>query len=324
MTLTTLGWDDRLTALFAEHADAGLVPGRVSRVDRTACQVLLAADAEPLTATAESLPAVGDWVALDGDRVAAVLPRHSALARQDPIKEMEQVVATNVDTVFVVASMGKAPNVRRIERTLALAWDSGAVPWVVLTKRELAADPDAYIEEVRVVAVGVEILAVSARTGEQMDRLHEPLRPNRTAVMIGASGVGKSTLANWLVGDEVLAVGDIREVDGKGRHTTTARQLLTVPSGGVLIDTPGLRSLGLWQADEGVAAVFADIIELAEGCRFRDCRHGAEPGCVVIGQVDPDRLDSWRALTEPPDPGERKRQARIAQKAVKAQYRTDT
>jgi ribosome biogenesis GTPase len=313
--LRRYGWDDTVAARFDEVAGPGRVPGRVTRVHRINCDVVTAAGeivARPHPRLAEdhgaSLPAAGDWVAVDepaaGDEpvIEAIVPRWSAISRRDPAdRASEQVLAADVDVVLVVHGLDQEPNLRRIERTLVLAHVSGAQPLVVLTKADLAADPDAAVAAVREIALDAEVIATSDVTGEGIDDVRARARPNRTLALIGASGTGKSTLINRLVGREVQETGGVREVDRKGRHTTTQRELVPLPGGGVLIDTPGLRGLGLWDADEGIALAFADIDELAASCRFRDCAHDTEPGCAVnaaidAGDLDARRLESYRRL----------------------------
>ena len=324
MLLHALGWNDRWSAHFAPYADAGLVPGRVVRVDRDRV-VVAVDDGADVVARARDLPGVGDWVALDGEAVAAVLPRVSALVRRDPGRPVAQVIAANVDVVFVVAVDPEA-NLRRIERTLAMVWESGAVPAVVLTKPDRCPDLDDQVSAVRSVALGVDVYVVNGLTGDGVD----DLRGDRTAVFVGQSGAGKSTVTNWLLGSGAdppalaLATAEVREGDRKGRHTTTARHLVVVPGGGVVIDTPGMRALATWDVREGATAVFVDIDELADGCRFRDCRHDAEPGCAVVGVIDADRLRNWRHLAQPVDPGEAKRRARIMEKGQRQKAQIGT
>ena len=258
----------------------------------------------------ESRIAVGDWVALarpEGHELAiveVVLPRSSAFVRKDPGENtVGQVVAANVDVILVVQAFGKrGPNLRRLERELVIAWDSGAKPVVVLNKVDLCADPDPWRDEVGAVALGVDVHVASAVTGEGVDELRAYTEGNRTLAFFGASGVGKSTLVNRLVGAEVRATGAIREADGKGKHVTVSREMVLMPSEGILIDTPGMRALALWEAEEGMSAAFPDIMELAVQCRFRDCVHEAEPGCAVRAAVeseelDADRLESYRRLS---------------------------
>jgi ribosome biogenesis GTPase len=313
--LFRLGWNSRWIALFAPFEDADLTPGRVIRVDRD--RVTVATSSADLPAQSRALPAVGDWVALRGDSVHAVLARSSALIRRDPDRDVAQVLAANVDVALLVAALDPAVNLRRLERTLALIWEGGALPVVVLTKPDRCPDPTSAVEAVRAVAPGAEVEVVNGRTSEGVEGLRRHVAENRTAVLVGASGAGKSTLANRLIGQDRQATQDVREDDRKGRHTTSARHLVTVPGGGVLIDTPGLRQLAVWDAQDGVAAAFADIDDIAGGCRFRDCRHAAEPGCAVVGNVDPGRLRNWRQLSTPVDPAELRRRAKVAQKAFR-------
>jgi ribosome biogenesis GTPase len=316
--LFRLGWNDRWTALFAPHEDAGFIPGRVIRVDRD--RLTVSTPSGDTIAVARELPAVGDWVVLSDGRVRAVLPRSSALVRRDPGRPVPQVLAANVDVAFVVAALDPAANLRRLERTLAVVWEGGAVPVLVLTKPDRCPDVAGQVAAVEAVALGVAVTVVNGLTGEGVDGLRAHLVADRTAVFIGPSGAGKSTLANRLVGEHRLATREVREDDRKGRHTTTARHLVVVPTGGLLIDTPGLRELAVWEAADGVATAFADIDELAVGCRFRDCRHAVEPGCAVIGRVDAGRLRNWRQLSDPIDPAERRRRAKIAQKAYRRDF----
>jgi ribosome biogenesis GTPase len=233
--------------------------------------------------------------------IHAVLPRRTAFARKVAGDEtIAQVVAANVDTAIVVTALPDDVNPRRLERYLAMAWESGAMPVVVLTKVDLAEDPAASIATVRIVAPGVDVIALSSMTGDGVDLLERLLQPGRTAVLLGPSGAGKSTLVNRLLGAERLRTSSVRE-DGKGRHTTTHRELVRLRGGALLIDTPGMRELQLWDADAGLGAAFADIYALAARCRFRDCQHDTEPGCAVTRAVDAgrlpaDRLESLRQL----------------------------
>jgi ribosome biogenesis GTPase len=258
-------------------------------------------------ASRRELPAVGDWVAVAPRAVEgratihAVLPRRSSFERKAAGRETEaQVVAANVDVVFLVAALDDVPNLRRLERYLTLAWESGALPVVVLTKADRADDVPARVAEVSAVALGADVLVVSSPRGEGLEAVHGRLRGARTGALLGASGAGKSTLVNALVGAERLRTQAVRE-DGKGRHTTTHRELVLLPDDGVLIDTPGMRELQLWGADDGLEASFADVAELAAGCRFRDCTHATEPDCAVLAAVDAgllpaERLESFRKL----------------------------
>ncbi|MFE1075684.1 ribosome small subunit-dependent GTPase A [Streptomyces sp. NPDC058783] len=314
-TLTSYGWDDDWADAFAPHAAEGLLPGRVLRVDRGQCDVVTA-DGVLRADTAFVTPndplrvvCTGDWVAVDPEGgtpryVRMYLPRRTAFVRSTSSKRSEgQILAANVDHAIVAVSLAAELDLARIERFLALAWESGAQPLVVLTKADLVPDPVTLahlVQDVETAAPGVPVLSVSAEQGEGLDVLAAVVSGG-TAVLLGQSGAGKSTLANALIGADVMGVQAIRDVDGKGRHTTTTRNLLALPGGGVLIDTPGLRGVGLFDAGGGVGQVFAEIEELAEGCRFHDCAHESEPGCAVLAAVDSGelpvrRLESYRKL----------------------------
>ncbi|MCX4457786.1 ribosome small subunit-dependent GTPase A [Streptomyces sp. NBC_01340] len=329
--LALYGWDGEWEAEFAPYAAQGLLPGRVVRVDRGQCDVVtpagvIRADTEfVVPRDPMKVVCTGDWVAVDpeGDDpryVRTLLPRRTAFVRSTSSKRSEgQVLATNIDYIVICVSLALELDLGRIERFLALAmssstgeallhtsglsWESGAQPLVVLTKADLV--PDAatlghLVQDVERAAPGVSVLPVSSSAGEGLDVLAAVLSGG-TSVLLGQSGAGKSTLANVLVGEDVMDVRAARDVDGKGRHTTTTRNLLVLPGGGVLIDTPGLRGVGLWDAETGVGQVFSEIEELAADCRFHDCAHVAEPGCAVLAAVDsgalPERrLDSYRKL----------------------------
>jgi ribosome biogenesis GTPase len=294
--LVPYGWDDRVAALFTSLSEPHHQPGRVGRVDRDRCTVRTTTGT--LRAAAEVLPVTGDWVALRVDpepTVEIVLPRWSALER------MGQLMAANVDVVLVVGALDRDLNLNRMERELVLAWDSGARPVVVLTKSDAVAGADVLAKTVAARAVGVDVVLTSAATGDGIDDLLAHLRPNRTAVLLGPSGAGKSTLVNRILDQDEQVIGPVREGDHKGRHTTSSRHLVVVPGGGVLIDTPGLRSVGLTGAEGGVALAFPDIEGIGASCRFRDCRHTGEPGCAVAaaladGRLDPERVASYRKL----------------------------
>ena len=314
--LHTLGWSSWFEERFGEHRLAGSEPGRVVADHGSAYAVQLEAGEVRAhlagrlrhdSATRASLPAVGDWVAVQRTRdggqalIQAVLERRSALSRKeadDPTAE--QVMAANVDRVFIVAALSEALNLRRLERYLTIAWNSGAAPVIVLNKADLAGDPGEALEAVEPIALGAPVLLASGMTGEGLDGVLGELSPGLTGVLIGPSGVGKSTIINRLLGGAVLDTRAVRR-DGKGRHTTTHRQLLPLPGGGMLIDTPGLRELQLWADAGALEQTFADITQLAAGCRFRDCHHEREPGCAVRlaverGELPADRLASYRKL----------------------------
>jgi ribosome biogenesis GTPase / thiamine phosphate phosphatase len=294
--LAAYGWTERVLTLYNDLDDPSSEPARVVRVERSAVAAVFATGEEQLL-HATALPAVGDWIAAGPGTVRHVLPRWSSLTRVDPAGAGLQVLAANLDLVMVTAPADRL-NPARIERELVLAWESGATPLVVLTKRDLMVDDARASLSERLV--GVDVIATSATTGQGLGQLFQRLRPSRTAVLLGPSGAGKSSLANALLGANVLATGAVREGDHRGRHTTTSRQLVPVPGGGVLIDTPGLRSLGL-AASVAVEAAFPEIETLAEECRFSDCRHEDEPGCAVVdatsaGDLDVGRLASYRKL----------------------------
>lgn len=290
--MLSVGWDDRAAARFDGIARPGLVPGRVARVERSACVVVLAEGDQ--VASAPPDVAVGDWVALHLDgrdcEVVAVADRWSQLTRWDPAGRI-QVLAANVDLVLITAPADRL-SPARVERETAMAWGSGAQPVVLVTKADLASEHQ--VARLRARLGDVEVVATSAFSGDGVAAVRLLLQPSRTAVLIGPSGAGKSSLANALIGSDQLATGTVRPGDRRGRHTTTTRQLVAVPLGGVLIDTPGLRSLALTGDGAGVRAAFGDIEELTARCRFRDCRHDREPGCEVLAAADAGSLNRAR------------------------------
>ena len=254
-------------------------------------------------------PTVGDYVTVkeivNGDsQILATLPRRSFFARRAPgTVSDEQAIAANFDYVFILQSMNQNFNLRRLERYLALAWQSGAVPVIVLTKADLTPERAAFLAQAERAAPGVAAHAVSVRSGEGLDGLAPYLLPGKTLVFLGSSGVGKSSLINALAGEEIMATGSIRETDSRGRHTTTHRQLVRLASGALIIDTPGMRELGMAEAAEGLDSAFADVERFLGKCRFSDCRHGNEPGCAIraalaSGELDPARWESYRKLRE--------------------------
>ena len=296
-TLADLGWDG------STSVPEGLEPARVIAQHRGAL-VVVAASGERVATVAGRLlhtddppPAVGDWVALAlGDVVHVVLPRQGALRRADPGGSTEpQVLAANVDLALIVTGLDRDLNERRIERWLALALDSGVEPLLVLSKADLHDDP-AEVALAWSERSGAAVLPISSRTGAGLAELGEKLAPGRTAVLLGSSGAGKSTLVNALLGEDRQATATVRASDDRGRHTTTRRELIVLPGGALLIDTPGLRLPRLWEPAAVDGGGFADLEVLALGCRFADCRHDGEPGCAVRGQVSEERLRNWEKL----------------------------
>lgn len=282
----------------------------------------------------EDFPAVGDWVALKSrsdegkGTILAIMPRKSKFSRKSAGNTAEeQIVATNVDTVFLVNSLNEDLNLRRIERYLLLAWESGANPVIVLSKADLCEDLDRKLAEVKAISLGgVPVIAVSAETMSGFDKLEPYLQPGKTIALLGSSGVGKSTLTNRLLGEDKQVVQGIRLADDKGRHTTTHRELILLPNGSVLIDTPGMRELQLWESTDGLTETFSEIEELATQCRYRDCQHKNEPGCAVVlaieeGVLAADRLTSYNKLQKELAFIERKADKR-AQAEVKKQWKS--
>ena len=344
------GWDAGHAAAYARVAGAEQEPGRVVVEERGEYVVQVAGGDARATLTgrfrfdaelddAAGFPVVGDWVVLGptGDPihrlVHGLLPRRTAVVRRAPAdrRAPEQVLAANVDLLLIVTSLNHDLNSRRLERYLAMAWGSGAQPVVVLNKADLVDGVDQAIDWIRPVTAGAPVHAVSATTGFGLAALSNHLADGRTVALMGSSGVGKSTLVNALAGSEVEATRAIREDDARGRHTTTRRHLVRLPGRGLILDTPGMRELGLADDDGGLDATFADIDELAAGCRFSDCRHEREPGCAVRGAIDagaldPARLASRRKLerelarterqSDPRARAERRRQARLIRTVV--------
>jgi ribosome biogenesis GTPase len=301
--LLPYGWGDRWLALFTSATEdrPSARPGRVARHDGVALLVATgdAVEPWPLQATVAPGPVVGDWVVLDAGAVAAVLDRATLLRRQDALGNEQQLVA-NLDVLLVVCGLDRPVKAGRVQRSAALAWDAGATPVVVLTKADVATDAEAVAEEVRATNPGVEVVVTSAVERQGLDAVVDLAR-DRTIVLLGESGAGKSTLTNALVGEDVMATGAVRSGDSKGRHTTTTRELHLLPTGGVLIDTPGIRGVGLWVDPDAVAATFDDVESFAVGCRFRDCAHEGEPGCAVAAAVEDgslprERWEAWQAL----------------------------
>jgi ribosome biogenesis GTPase len=303
--LERLGWNEELARQFEADA-AGLEPGRVTAQHRGSWQVVTEAGESSAEITGRlrheadpgELPVVGDWVALRGAQIEVVLPRRSKFSRKTPWTDVsEQVLVANVDVAFLVMGLDERDySVRRLERYLTTAWEGGSDPVIVLNKADLAYDLEAQLAETELVAFGVPVHPVSAETGDGVEELRRHLAGNRTVVLLGSSGVGKSSLINRLLGEEHFRIGDIRS-DGRGRHTTTHRELVPVPGGGVIIDTPGLRELQLWETDDGLDQAFVDVTELIAQCRFSDCQHRTEPGCAIKAALDDGSLpaDRWES-----------------------------
>ena len=349
-TLEALGWDHAWTQSFASFAAEGHRPARVVAVHRETSIVRDGDGDRPVNVSGSfrfaalghaDFPTVGDWVALDGDVITTILPRRSVFkrmasdaSRRGTRSDDEQIMASNIDVALLVAGLDNDFNLRRIERYLAVAWSSAITPVVVLNKSDLADDVDGRLVAVDAIAPGVATLPVSARTGAGLDALRAHLRPGATAAILGSSGVGKSTLVNALLGEDRQATAEVRDSDSRGRHTTTHRELFELPGGALLVDTPGIRSLEVLGAEEGVETAFDDVVDIAATCRFSDCRHEREPGCAVRaaladGRLTDDRLASHRKLerevaraareTDPRARAEHRRHWKIIHKSVSEQ-----
>jgi ribosome biogenesis GTPase / thiamine phosphate phosphatase len=317
MDLARLGWNANWNTRFRPHAERGLGAARVCVEHKELYEIstehgergaVVSGKLRHEAAGPEAFPAVGDWVAVqlhgpdEPAVIHAILPRENKFSRKAAGRGTEeQVVAANLDTLFLVTSLNQDFNLRRLERYLTLTWAHGINPVILLTKLDLCPDPERLLAEVDAVAFDTPVHAISALTGDGLGALTRYLQEGSTVALLGSSGVGKSTLVNRLLGEEVLEVREIRESDGRGRHTTTRRQLLLLPGGGVLIDTPGMRELQLWDGDAGLDTTFADVAALAEQCAFRDCSHQSEPNCAVQqalkeGRLAAERFENYRKM----------------------------
>ena len=308
--LRELGWNDHFAAAFAGHAAPGVMPGRVI-LEHNHVYRVITEEGEKLAEASgrmkhlaqgrSELPAVGDWVALKIDeagvraRITAVLPRQGKFSRKSAGEWTdEQVIAANIDTVFLVSGLDGDLNPRRIERYLLLAAQSHAQPVIILNKADLADDIDEVTAMIRAIAPGVPVHVISAMEGAGFDALDQYLGTGQTVALLGSSGVGKSSIVNRLVGSAVLPTRSVRESDSRGRHASVHRQMIALPAGGMVIDTPGMRELQLWGVDESLSGSFDDVAEIGAGCKFRDCKHGKEPGCAVKAAVEAGTLDAAR------------------------------
>lgn len=311
--LRDYGWDDFFEKEWNSFSGESIFPGRITADYGQKFRVI--SEFGELTVNRpvnrhgdEMQYAVGDWVVLESPDAARQVKIRSVMARKSKfsrfasgIEVKEQIVAANIDIVFLMQSLNRDFNVRRLERYLIAAWGSGAAPVVILSKTDLCDNPAEKTAAVYAAAPGVEVHAVSCVTGEGIEDIKKYFSRGKTVALLGSSGVGKSTLVNTLAGSRVLKTGEIREGDGRGKHTTTHREILLLPGGGLILDTPGMRELAIWEADTGMEVVFADIEELAKRCRFRNCRHQSEPGCAVKealenGNLAKEKWESWLKL----------------------------
>lgn len=329
MNLEQLGWSEYYASSFEPYCQRGFAVGRVAAEYRHT-YLLYTEQGEQFAEVAGKLrhraagiqdfPAVGDWVVIQSNEaqatIQAVLPRRSKFSRKVAGSTTEeQIIAANVDTAFLVSGLDGDFNLRRIERYLILAWESGANPVILLNKADLCQEIEARLAAVEVVALGVPVIVLSAAQQQGLDALAPYLQPGQTIVLLGSSGVGKSTITNQLKGEHIQAVQAVRQGDDRGKHTTTHRQLIPLPSGALIIDTPGMREIQVWSGAEGLPETFADVETLAQHCRFRDCQHQQEPGCAIQaalsdGQLDPERFSSYQKLQRELDYQTRKQDQR--------------
>jgi ribosome biogenesis GTPase / thiamine phosphate phosphatase len=317
LNLKLMGMNERVEKEFTSYKEQGYTLGRVALEHKRMYRVWTE-NGEPLCEVSgkfsfmasgrEDYPAVGDWVVLqervneNRGTIHTILPRSSKFSRKSAgLVTEEQIVAANVDTIFLVNSLNDDLNLRRIERYLLLTWESGANPVIILSKADLCHDIAEKILEVETVALGVPIIVISALESKGIENLQDYLQPGKTVALLGSSGVGKSTISNILLGIDKQIVQEIRSGDDKGKHTTTHREMILLPNGSILIDTPGMRELQLWESSDGVSESFSDIESLTETCRFRDCKHEKEPGCAVHlaienGELSIERLTSYKKL----------------------------
>jgi ribosome biogenesis GTPase len=321
MNLPDLGWNEFFKKHFEKFKNPGLIPARVAQEHRH--NFLLYCERGELVGSVSGkfrfqaqskgeFPAAGDWVAAsirEGERKAiirAVLPRRSQFSRKAVLsggmpdtggKTDEQILAANVDYIFLVSGLDGEFNLRRMERYLSIAWESGAIPVLVLNKADVCVDVQSHLKHAQSIAMGAAVHTISAAKNEGLSVFHQYLKSGMTGAFLGSSGVGKSTIINALLGEERLRVGEVREFDKKGRHITSSRELIILPAAGMVIDTPGMRELALWDQEEGITKTFDDIEQIALGCRFRDCRHQDEPGCAVKLAVEEEQLDAKRLVS---------------------------
>lgn len=313
MNMKEFGWNEFFEKEWKSKSTEGFIPGRIiadyGQIIRVVTEEGELQVSRPISKYEEGmLIAVGDWVALQYSTetrayyIRSVLTRKTKFSRTAAgIELKEQIVAANVDVVFLIQSLNKDFNMRRLERYMITAWESGAIPVVVLTKADCCDNVEDKISIVKATVPGIEVHAISCITGEGITELRKYLAPGKTIALLGSSGVGKSTLLNYLAGRVLLKTGEVREYDDRGRHTTTHRELFLLPEGGLILDTPGMRSLSLWEADAGMEAMFGDIEELVTQCRFYDCHHEQEPGCAIRlalnnGTLERRRWESWSKL----------------------------